>query len=251
MKDNLVSIIMPCYNAEKYIRESIRSVQAQTYQNWELIVINDGSRDMSAQIVKEIAEKDSRIKLLQQKNAGSAAARNNGIRNAEGRYMALLDSDDLWHSNFLSEQLQFMNEKKALCVSCSYERIDGESNQILHPIIAKSEIKYSDMMKMNYVGCLSGLYDTSVYGKVYLHEELKSIRDDYAYWLDIVKLVGTIYGNPKVLCSYRVLSTSTTGNKWKLIKKQYYFYRNYLKLSKIRSVSNVIQWGISGIKKYK
>lgn len=250
MQYDIVSIIMPCYNGEKYIEETIGSVLAQTYKNWELIVVDDGSKDASAQIVKELAKKDSRIKLLQQSNAGSAAARNNGIRNAKGRYIALLDSDDLWHCNFLSEQLQFMKEKKALCVNCSYERIDGESKQILHPIIAKPEIKYSDMMRMNYVGCLSGLYDASVYGKVYLHEELKSIRDDYAYWLDIVKLVGTIYGNPKVLCSYRVLSTSTTGNKWKLVAKQYSFYRSYLNLSKLKSVINVIQWGISGIQKY-
>lgn len=116
MQYDIVSIIMPCYNGEKYIEETIGSVLAQTYKNWELIVIDDGSKDASAQIVKELAKKDSRIKLLQQSNAGSAAARNNGIRNAKGRYIALLDSDDLWHCNFLSEQLQFMKEKKH-CVS--------------------------------------------------------------------------------------------------------------------------------------
>lgn len=251
MKNDMVSIIMPCYNSEKYIQESIESVQAQTYKDWELIVIDDGSKDSSAQIVRKIAEADNRIKLLQQKNAGSAAARNNGIRNAKGRYIALLDSDDLWHSGFLYEQLKFMREKGALCVNCSYERIDSESELILHPIIAKAETNYSDMLRMNYIGCLSGLYDASVYGKVYLHEELKSIRDDYAYWLDIVKLVKIIYGNPKVLCSYRVLATSTTGNKWNLIKKQYNFYRSYLNLSMCRSFANVVLWGVAGIRKYK
>ena len=251
MRKGMVSVIMPCYNSEKYIRESIESVQRQTYKNWELIVIDDGSKDSSATIVRAFVEKDSRIKLLKQKNAGSASARNNGIREAEGQYIALLDSDDIWFEDFLKEQIEFMNEKGALCVSCSYKRIDEYSKEILHPICAKEKITYRDMMIMNYIGCLSGLYDTSQYGKIYLHEELKSIRDDYAYWIDIVKLVGNVYGNPKVLCAYRVLSTSTTGNKRKLIKKQYVFYRKYLKLNVFKSMANVVRWGVAGIRKYK
>ena len=96
MQAGLVSIITPCYNGEKYLAQTIECVLAQTHEQWEMIIIDDGSKDNSAAVVREYAEKDSRITLLQQENAGSAAARNNGIRNANGQYIALLDADDLW-----------------------------------------------------------------------------------------------------------------------------------------------------------
>lgn len=126
----LVSIIMPCYNGEKFIKETIESVLAQTYTSWELLIIDDGSKDSSVDIIKSY-QQDQRIKLIQQANAGSAAARNNGIRQSKGQYMALLDSDDLWLPEFLEKQVNFMKEKKAVCVCCSYSRIDEDSNDVL------------------------------------------------------------------------------------------------------------------------
>ena len=250
MDEELVSIITPCYNGSKYIAETIESVLSQTYHNWEMIIIDDGSKDNSKQVVENYTVKDNRIKYLYQNNAGSAAARNNGIRCANGRYIALLDADDIWLPEFLEKQINFMKEKNAICVCCAYSRIDDMSQEILHPIKPMKEIREKDMIVMNRIGCLSGLYDTRKYGKVYLREELKSIRDDYAYWLDIVKLDGIAYGNQEVLAKYRVLSGSTTGNKKKLIKKQYSFYRNYLKLNVFQSSLNVLRWGISGIMKF-
>ncbi len=251
MQTGLVSIITPCYNGAKYVAQTIECVLAQTYENWEMIVIDDGSKDNSAEIVRSYAERDARISLLQQENAGSAAARNNGIRNANGQYIALLDADDLWEPQFLEEQIAFMKEKNAVCVHCSYRCIDEEGKEILAPAYCAEETTYKDMVVYNRIGCLSGLYDTQKYGKIYLREELKSLRDDYAYWLDIVKLEGKAYGNQKILASYRVFANSTTGNKKKLIKKQYRFYRDYLKLGFFRSCYNVFRWGMMGLKKYK
>ena len=103
------------------------------------------------------------------------------------------------------------------------------------------------MMRRNYVGCLTGLYDISGYGKVYLHEELKSMRDDYAYWIDVVRRTGTIRGNPEVLASYRMVSGSTTGKKIRLIRKQYRFYRMYLKQGIAESMMNTVRWGVAGL----
>lgn len=243
-----MSIITPCYNGAAYISETIKSVLAQTYQNWEMIIVDDGSKDNSADVVRSFS--DGRIVFIQQENAGSAAARNNGIRNARGRYIALLDADDLWDKMFLEKQLAFMKEKNAVCVFCSYRRIDEKSNEIMHPTLVREIITDKHMKVMNYIGCLTGLYDSSKYGKQYLKEELKSMRDDYAYWYDIVKLDGKAYGNSEILASYRVLSTSVTGNKKKLIKKQYQFYRSYLKENPVIAVINVIRWGISGLKKF-
>lgn len=245
-----VSIITPCWNGEKYIGETIGSVLAQTYPNWEMLVVDDGSTDGSRGIVEEYAKKDARIRYFYQENAGSAAARNHGIREASGRFIALLDADDLWDPAFLEKQLAFMKEKKAVCVCSSYRYIDEKSaasDKIAKP---KAEITEKDMLVRNHVGCLTGLYDTACFGKVYLKEELRSIRDDYAYWYDIVKLSGLICGNPEVLASYRVLSGSTTGNKKKLIGKQYRFYRDYLHLSRMRSAINIIVWGVSGLLKF-
>lgn len=249
MKENLVSVITPCYNGAKYIAQTIESVLAQTYTDWEMIIVDDGSKDHSAELVRGYSEKHPGIQLLQQENSGSAAARNRGIRHAKGQYIALLDADDLWEPEFLEKQIAFMREKNAVCVYSSYRYIDGDSKEILRPVICRSKISVKDMMVTNYIGCLTGLYDIRKYGKIYLHEELKSIRDDYAYWLDIVKLENAAYGNQEILARYRVLANSATGNKKKLIKQHYRFYRSYLHLGICQSLVNTMRWGINGVKK--
>lgn len=236
MKEGLVSIITPVYNGEKYISETIESVIKQTYLDWEMIVVDDGSKDGSAAIVRRYAEKESRITLLQQPNGGSASARNNGIRYANGQYIALLDSDDLWDPDFLKSQLALMKEKNTICVHGSYKRINENSEEILKAWKAKKEVTYKQMQMTNHIACLTGLYDTSKFGKIYLKEELRSIRDDYAYWLDVVKLAGVSYGNQDVLASYRVISSSTTGKKKKLIRAQFYFYYHYQRLGLFKSI---------------
>lgn len=168
----------------------------------------------------------------------------------EGQYIALLDADDIWLPSFLEKQIAFMKEKRAYCATCGYGRINAESKDILHPLIPQPVIRVKDMEVMNRIGCLTGLYDTRKYGKIYLREELKSVRDDYAYWMDIVRLTKRAYGNQEVLAKYRVLDNSTTGNKKKLIKKQYQFQRRYLKKNPVAAVINVVWWGIEGLKKY-
>ena len=246
----LVSIVMPCYNGEKFIRETIESVLAQTYDKWELSVIDDGSKDNSYDLVNHYAEKDDRIQLIKQKNAGSAAARNNGIRHSKGQYLALLDSDDIWLPGFLDSQVRFIQQKGAICVCSSYSRIDEQSNEILKPVMSKSIITSKDMQSIDYIGCLTGLYDQSKHGKIYLKEELNSLLDDYAFWIDVINLEGEAYGNPKILAKYRVRKNSLTGNKLKLIRKHYKFYKEQLNQSFLGSTLSTIKWGIAGIIKY-
>lgn len=250
MKEGLVSIITPLYNGEKYVGETIKSVLAQSYPNWEMIVVNDGSKENSEEVVLSYAKNEPRIKYVKQDNAGSAAARNNGIRRAEGQYIALLDADDLWEPYFLKEQISFMKDKGGYLVHGSYKRINEHGEEILKPFKAKSHVSVKQMQMTNHIACLTGLYDCSQYGKVYLKEELKSIRDDYAYWLDIVKLNGGSWGNPKVLASYRVMANSTTGKKKKLIKAQYGFYRHYQGFGVVRSMAYTFYWGILGVLKF-
>jgi len=250
MPNELVSIVTPMYNASRFVAQTIESVLAQTYPHWEMLVVNDGSKDNSAEIVEQYTKKDSRIKLINQANGGSAAARNNGIRQAAGRYIALLDADDLWEPAFLESQLNLMREKHAAVVCSAYRRIDENSKEILGIQRVKPIISLKNMQMTNHIGCLTGLYDTKSFGKIYLKEELKSIRDDYAFWLDIVTLSGAAYGNQEVLARYRVLNNSTTGNKKKLIKPQFLFYYKYQKLGLIKSSCYTLYWGILGLKKF-
>lgn len=251
MEKGLVSIITPCYNGAKHVAETIKSVLAQTYQNWEMIIVDDGSKDNSAEIVNSFVTRDNRIKLFQQPNGGSAAARNNGIRRAEGQYIALLDADDLWMPEFLEEQIRFMKEKNAICVYSTRIFIDESGKEILKPEICKPFITKKDMSRANFIPCLTGLYDCSKHGKIYLHEDMKSLKDDYAYWYDIVALENAAYGNIKPLAKYRVTSGSVTSNKKNVIKKHYEFLRTYLKQNPIIALLHTAYWGIRGVRKFK
>ena len=147
MQEELVSIITPLYNGEKFVAQTIESVLAQTYKNWEMIIINDGSKDNSEEIAKAYSAKDERIKVFSQENAGSAAARNNGIRRAEGRYIALLDADDLWDANFLESQLNLMKETGAELVYASHRRIDENGKECLRPFIVSGTTDYKGLLK--------------------------------------------------------------------------------------------------------
>lgn len=249
MQHKLVSIITPLYNGEHFIAKTIDSVLAQTYPHWEMIIINDGSTDHSVEIVQAYVNKDSRIKLYTQQNAGSAAARNNGIKQATGRYIAMLDSDDLWDIDYLQSQIDFMQSKDASVICAAYRYINEHGQEILSPYVPNAIIPVKQMRITNRVGCLTGMYDTEKLGKHFFKEELKSLRDDYAFWLELAEEAGSIYGNQSVIASYRVWN-SFTGNKFKLVKAQFLFYYKYQQLGLIRSIYNLSYWGIRGIKKF-
>lgn len=250
MENELVSIITPMYNGAKYVSETIESVLAQTYTDWEMLIVNDGSKDNGPEIVEKYAKKDSRIRLINQENGGSANARNHGIREARGRYIALLDSDDVWESDFLEEQLKFMKENNAELVYSSHKRIDENGKECLRPYIVKGSIGYKDLLRTCSISCLTGLYDTKTWGKIYLREELNSLRDDYVYWLTIIKKTGIAYGNEKVLASYRILGNSASRKKKKVIKPQYKVYREIEKLDIFHSLFYLICWAYYGYMKY-
>jgi len=251
MQNSLVSIITPVYNGEKYLSQTIESVLSQTYPHWEMLIVDDGSKDNSAALIKQYTEKDPRIKFLSQPNGGSAAARNNGIRHADGRYIALLDADDLWDAVFLESQLSLMKKTGGLLVYASHQRIDENNKECLNPFFVKGQVEYKDLLKTCSISCLTGLYDTSVHGKFYLREDLKSLRDDYMYWLEIIKKVKVAYANQEVIASYRVLSNSTSRNKKKVVKPQFRIYYEMEKLGLIRSVYYLFMWAFYGYVKYR
>lgn len=245
-----VSIITPAYNAARFISQTIESVLNQNYQEWEMLIVDDGSWDTTAEIVEQYAQRDDRIRLIKQKNSGSASARNNALRNAAGRYICFLDADDIWDKDFLSSQISFMKKTDAAITFASYRRIDESGREILSPFIVPGKVDYSDLLKTCPISCLTTVYDKDVIGEQYFNEELKSMRDDFVFWLQILKRVPYAYGNKEILASYRIFENSTTNNKRKVIKPQFNVYYKIENLGLIRSVYYLLNWAINGFKKY-
>lgn len=244
---------MPVYNAEKFLRSAIESVLSQTYSNWELIPIDDLSKDMSRFILQEYAKKDLRIHpIYKSTNSGSADTRNKGIEKANGRYIAFLDSDDLWDTTFLESQLKFMDTYNSQFSFCSYRNIDEIGNEILKPYITSTfKLTYFKNLINNRVGLLTAIYDTKCIGKMYFDVNLKSLRDDYALWLDILKKIECGYGNPEILASFRHRIDSITSSKRKVFLPHFQVLRNREKLGFILAAFfTFTHMLISYIKKY-
>ena len=228
MDKEKVSIIVPMYNAEKFIGKTIESVLSQTYENWEMLIMNDVSTDNSLAVVNEYAKKDDRIMVVNtEKNMGVVKGRNHLIDLANGKYIAFLDADDYWHSQKLEKQIQFMKEKNAGISCTEYTRVKENSEKI-NEVVIKSEISYTDMLKNNYLGCLTVMYDVEKVGKRYFKELEKN--EDYVLWLEIVKDVKTIFGLKENLAYYRVLDNSRSSNKVKTAKVRWEIYRKVEKL---------------------
>lgn len=253
MISNLVSIVTPMYKGAAYIGETIHSVQQQTYPHWEMIIVDDCSPDGGAGIaeVKKYADKDERIRLIESPvNRGSSGARNIALHKARGRYVAFLDADDIWFPNLLESQLKFMETKNAAIAFASYHRVNENGIQVLKPFIVPEKVCYKDILKSNPIPCLTTLYDREIVGEQYFREELKSLRDDYAFWLEALKKVNYAYGNQEILASYRLVSTSVTRNRKKLIKPQFLIYYKVEQLGLIKSIYYLINWAIRSIIKY-
>ena len=235
MKNKLASIITPLYNSEKYVDETIESILAQTYKNWELIVVDDNSTDNGPEIVQKYAEKDERIKLIKlNKNQGAAVARNTAIKVAKGSYIAFLDSDDLWTPTKLEEQIQFMEENNYSFTFTAYQQISEDGKKQKKIIEVPSTLSYRQALLKNPIGCLTAVYDAEKLGKIYM--PLIRKRQDYALWLKILKTGVKGHGLNKILAYYRLRKSSVSSNKIDLIKYQWTLYRKIEKLSIFESI---------------
>lgn len=211
--NNLVSIIMPCFNSEPFLREAIGSVIQQTYSNWELIICDDGSTDKSALIARECAELDSRIRLTDNVySVGAPGARNSSLDVATGRYIAFLDSDDLWYSDKLEKQIEFM-EKFQIAFCYSYHDMILENSRFLGAYMAPMKVNSRKMKMSNFIPCSTAVYDTKILGKVHQPDIKK--RNDFALWLKILNggVVDTAYCLPARTSRYRVNSYGLSSNK--------------------------------------
>lgn len=227
---DLVSIITPTFNSEKFISETIKSVQNQTYQNWELVIVDDASSDKTVQIVQDFASNDSRIKLHKlTENAGAGVARNFATNKAIGRYIAFLDADDLWKENKLETQLAFILKNDLKFTFSFYDCIDEEGKMLNKSVKAPLILTYKQLFFCNFVGNLTAIYDTKYFGKIDITTIRK--RQDWILWLTILKKIKRAKVTPESLAFYRIRRESISASKLDLIKYNFGVYRNYHQLS--------------------
>ncbi len=235
MKDSpLVSVIMPTYNSAEFIVASIQSVQKQTYLNWELLVIDDASNDLTLALVENFVCLDSRIKVFKNpKNLGAGASRNTGIKAAKGSFIAFLDADDLWAPEKLVVQVNFML-KSNLAMSFSSYRLMAETGQLLPEIVESlPELSYKKLLRSNYVGNLTGMYNTDKIGKIY--SPLLRKRQDWGLWLSVLEKAGSAHGILEPLAVYRLRANSISNNKPALLKYNFQIYHRVLGYGLLKS----------------
>lgn len=234
----LVSIITPSFNCASYIGETIESIIAQSYPNWELIVTDDCSSDNSREVIKSYADKDPRIKLLVlEKNSGAGVARNNSIKAAKGRYIAFCDSDDRWYPTKLEKQIQFMQDNYCTLSYSSYDVCDEDGN-ISGYVECLKKLTTSKIIRDNGIGCLTAIYDSEILGKHYMPSMRK--RQDWCLWIDIIKSGGIAKGFQKPMALYRDRSNSISSNKIEMLKYNYEVYHTFLKKNPVISWSILI-----------
>ncbi|WP_045398736.1 glycosyltransferase family 2 protein [Vibrio hyugaensis] len=246
----LVSIITPSFNCQNTIKKTIKSVMNQTYQNWEMIIVDDCSTDGSLEIIERFISNEPRIKLIRSSwNGGAAVARNTGISIAKGRFIAFLDSDDLWHETKLEKQIQFMLDNNVELSYTPYNRYHANGT-LLGAFFPKSKLTYKDILKSNSIGCLTAIYDTQRIGKVFMPNISK--RQDMGLWLRILKQVEYAHCYNEVLADYlAVQENSVSSNKLTAAKFQWRLYREVEKLDLKTSLYNFVNYFYYGVKKSK
>ncbi len=228
------TIITPIYDAEKFLNQTLLSISEQSYTNWEAILINDNSNDSSLEIACGFANRDSRFKIINRNESGGAAkARNDGIRNAKGRYIAFLDSDDVWLPNKLEEQISYMKSNDVAFSFTSYKFLT-ENGVVKTEVKAPKRITYEQLLKGNAIACLTAVYDTKKLGKVLMPDIRK--RQDFGLWLKITKMGTVGHGIQVPVAYYRLREGSISSAKLNTMLYTWRLYRDVEKLPLLSSI---------------
>ena len=213
----LVSIITPNYNCGNFIALTVESVLAQTFTDWEMLIQDDCSSDNSYEIALEYARKDPRIKVFRnEKNSGAAITRNNAIRISQGKYLAFLDSDDIWFPEKLERQIEFMQKNNCDFVFSEYEQIDENNNALGVKVTTTEKLTYTKLLMHGWPGCLTVMYDQDKLGKIYTPYIPKN--NDHALFLKVLKVAENALGMKECLALYRIRRKSISRNKWQMIQ---------------------------------
>ncbi|WP_273130279.1 glycosyltransferase family 2 protein [Bacillus weihaiensis] len=247
--EDLVSVIMPAYNCGEYIGLTLNSVIAQTYQNWEVIVVDDCSTDNTEEIVKSYISRESRIKYFKlEKNSGAAVARNKATDYAKGKYIAFLDSDDIWFPEKLTRQIGFMKQNGYNFTCTSYTKIDEKGNYLDRTIKAHSKRNYDGVLK-TCPGNSTVIYNAESLGKFKIPNIKK--RNDYVMWLQVIKREEYLYGIEEPLGSHRIRSGAISSEKSSLVRYHWKVYREIERLSIVKSSYLILYWIIATVFKLR
>ena len=222
----MVSIVMPAYNAARFIGDAIRSVQAQTVEDWELLVIDDGSRDGTVRLAERLASADSRIRLLKnERNRGVSETRNRGVRKARGEWVAFLDSDDLWREDKLERQLALIEAHPGAALTYTASAfMDEDGKPYDYVLPAREEISYKELLRHNLLSCSSVMARRDVLLRHPFPGD--AMHEDYAVWLEILKEVPCACGVNEPLLIYRMYPGSKSGNRLNSARMLYRTYRH-------------------------
>lgn len=239
-----VSIVVPVYNAAAYLEQTVEMVRRQTFSDWELLLVDDGSSDASVRIAEELAKADERIRLFVQKqNGGAAKARNAGIREAAGRYLAFLDADDIWQPQKLERELAFLKEKQAAFVCTSYEFGDEEGNGTGKVVHVPPVLTYRKALSRTVIFTTTVLLDLEkLPGELVRMPDVKS--EDTATWWQILRAGYAAYGLDENLAVYRRPRQSLSSNKVEAIRRIWYLYRKQEKLPLVPSIWYFCFWAV-------
>ena len=248
MKEPLVSIVMPMYNSSRYVEESVKSVLSQSFQDWELLVVDDGSSDNSLEIVQRYERLDDRVHLLQNSHPSGrpASPRNLGVKMSRGRFIAFLDSDDVWLPEKLACQLPLFEDAHTAIVYAYYEKMDEQGVRHHRVVKAPKKMTYRGLLRGNVIGNLTGIYDTAKVGKHYfkmIHHE------DYPMWLGILKTGFVARCVPQVLAVYRVREESVSSRKWSIVLWQWNIYRKVERFGFFKSLYYYIHYALRAFRK--
>lgn len=241
-----ISIVVPVYNAAKYIEQTIFMVQKQTYTDWELILVEDCSKDESRKVLQsvEASLQDSRIRVIyKEKNEGAAKARNTGVMAATGEYLAFLDADDIWKETKLEKELAFMKQKDAAFVFTSYEFGDEQGNGTGKFVNVPDTLNYKQALSRTVIFTSTTLFDLKKLGKELVTMPIVP-SEDSATWWQILRAGYTAYGFQEVTTVYRRPPKSLSSNKGKAIQRIWYLYRKVERLSLTVSIFCFIGWAV-------
>ena len=246
----LVSIITPCYNANQTLKETISSVKDQTYSNWELLIVDDCSQDDSISILKEEAKKDFRVKYtILEENKGPAGARNEALKKAKGKYIAFLDSDDLWLPDKLVKQVAFMEEHNLLFSFTNYRVVKENGCLTDQVVVGPEKIDFTYLLKNTIIGTLTVMLNAEVIGPIQM-TNVRNCTEDFALWLSILKQGVTAVRLNEELAYYRKSSKSDSGNKIKSAKKTWNTYRKTQELNIFRTVWYFSHYSVNAYRKH-
>ena len=246
----LVSVIMPAYNAAPFIEAAIASVLAQTLTDWELIVIDDCSKDSTQKIIAEFAEKDARIHLvINEENMGVAKTRNRGLAMSRGKFVALLDSDDYWKPNMLEKMVARGEETGADIIYCSYELVNEQGQKVCNDFIVPAETTFRESIVRSVITCSTVLV-TSKLAKNHCFPT-NMYHEDIALWFQLLRDGAVARGVADVLASYRQRANSRSGDKIASACRRWTIYRKHLGMPLMQSIGVMIRYAFLGVMKYK